>query len=260
MAFASKVLRFALEEGHIPQKPVMPSQSRRDRPRPSFSRNEYRQLLAFLKNVEGGRPSVKFKGSVVDWELRAIVSFMVNSFSRPGDIFALKHRHVAVIPADAEGPAYLKLVPPPSKGHADAIITMPIAVPIYERARLKGLAAGFGRPDDYVFLPGRANRAYAKEIVRRQFSEVLRLCGLKDDARGEQHTLYSLRHTAIVFRIMNAEDLDLLTLARTCRTSVEMIDRFYAKGLTAEMNRQKLHGFRRPTRYSNVTSSAASQP
>lgn len=35
---------------------------------------------------------------------------------------------------------------------------------------------------------------------------------------------------------MNAQNLDLLTLARTARTSAEMIDRFYAKHLTAEMN------------------------
>lgn len=45
------------------------------------------------------------------------------------------------------------------------------------------------------------------------------------------------------------KDLDLLTLARTARTSVEMIDRFYASSLTAELNRDKLHSFRRPTRF-----------
>ena len=48
--------------------------------------------------------------------------------------------------------------------------------------------------------------------------------------------MYSLRHTAIMFRLTNSQGLDLLTLARGARTSVEMIDRFYAKHLTAEMN------------------------
>lgn len=38
--------------------------------------------------------------------------------------------------------------------------------------------------------------------------------------------------------------LRLLTLARSARTSVEMIDRFYAKHLTAEMNIEQLQSNR----------------
>jgi len=79
-------------------------------------------------------------------------------------------------------------------------------------------------------------RSYAIQILHRQFDYLLHLTGLKTDIFGEARTLYSLRHTAIMFRLMNAQNLDLLTLARTARTSAEMIDRFYAKHLTAEMN------------------------
>jgi hypothetical protein len=39
-----------------------------------------------------------------------------------------------------------------------------------------------------------------------------------------------------MFRMIHGEGIDLLTIARSARTSVEMIDRFYAKHLTAEMN------------------------
>jgi len=39
-----------------------------------------------------------------------------------------------------------------------------------------------------------------------------------------------------MFRLTESQGLDLLSLARNARTSVEMIDRFYAKHLTAEMN------------------------
>jgi hypothetical protein len=35
--------------------------------------------------------------------------------------------------------------------------------------------------------------------------------------------------------------IDLLTLARNARTSVEMIERFYASNLNAEMNIDLLH-------------------
>ena len=61
---------------------------------------------------------------------------------------------------------------------------------------------------------------------------------------GESRTLYSLRHTAIMFRLLQGDKVDLLTLARNARTSVEMIDRFYAKHLTAEMNVQQFQSMR----------------
>jgi len=53
---------------------------------------------------------------------------------------------------------------------------------------------------------------------------------------GEKRSLYSLRHTAITFRLLYGKGIDLLTLARNARTSVEMIERFYSSNLTAEMN------------------------
>lgn len=54
--------------------------------------------------------------------------------------------------------------------------------------------------------------------------------------RGQRRTLYSLRHSAITFRLLYGEGIDLLTLARNARTSLEMVDKFYASELSAEMN------------------------
>jgi hypothetical protein len=89
----------------------------------------------------------------------------------------------------------------------------------------------------HVFMPQHSeNRDYALQQLGNQFSYVLALCDLKESSAGEPRTLYSLRHTAIMFRLIESNGLDLLTLARAARTSVEMIDRFYAKHLTAEMN------------------------
>jgi hypothetical protein len=56
------------------------------------------------------------------------------------------------------------------------------------------------------------------------------------DHLGRERTLYSLRHTAIMFRLLYGEGIDMLTLARNARTSVQMIERFYASSLTGEMN------------------------
>ena len=53
---------------------------------------------------------------------------------------------------------------------------------------------------------------------------------------GRLRTLYCLRHTSIMFRLLYGQGIDMLTLARNARTSVQMIERFYASALDGEMN------------------------
>jgi hypothetical protein len=80
--------------------------------------------------------------------------------------------------------------------------------------------------------------------MRRQFDWVLNKAGLKTASGGEPRTLYSLRHTAIMFRLTKGGHIDLLTLARNARTSVYMIERFYAKPLSGEMNIDMIQSMR----------------
>ena len=49
---------------------------------------------------------------------------------------------------------------------------------------------------------------------------------MKADREGNPRTAYSLRHTYISFRLM--EGADIYQAAKNCRTSVEMIEKFYA--------------------------------
>jgi len=49
---------------------------------------------------------------------------------------------------------------------------------------------------------------------------------LKADRRATPGTAYSLRHTYISMRLM--EGADIYQIAKNCRTSVEMIEKFYA--------------------------------
>ncbi len=64
-------------------------------------------------------------------------------------------------------------------------------------------------------------------------------------ANGSARTLYSLRHTAITFRLLYGRKIDLLTLARNARASVDMVEKFYSSNLSAEMNIDLLQGNRR---------------
>ncbi len=49
---------------------------------------------------------------------------------------------------------------------------------------------------------------------------------LKFDREGNSRTSYSLRHTYICFRLI--EGADIYQVAKNCRTSVEMIEKYYA--------------------------------
>jgi integrase len=121
---------------------------------------------------------------------------------------------------------------------------MPAAVGIYERLLESARASGRDRLDDFLFLPEVENRKTAMVLLDLYFRRVLQASGLRVGKRGQNRTLYSLRHTAITFRLLFGRGIDLLTLARNARTSVEMIERFYASELSAEMNVALLHSRR----------------
>ena len=123
-----------------------------------------------------------------------------------------------------------------TKGHSHPIVSLPSGIEIYESIRNRQLTEGYGKDEDFLFQPENLNRDYALQQLHRQFDYLLQITNLKNNPTGEARTLYSLRHTSIMFRLTESKGLDLLSLARNARTSVEMIDRFYAKHLTAEMN------------------------
>jgi hypothetical protein len=125
---------------------------------------------------------------------------------------------------------------------------MPWAVKVYERI-CRRQTIELGRdiiPTDYVFMPQAASRDNAMKLLARQFEIVMEVTGLKSSAAGETRTLYSLRHSSIMFRLLFGRTVDTLTLARNARTSPEMIDRFYAAPLQGEMNVGELQRKRRP--------------
>ena len=91
--------------------------------------------------------------------------------------------------------------------------------------------------EDYVFLPQyKTNRGYALKQLQRQWEVLMWDTGLGTGVAGEERTLYSLRHTAIMYRLIYGVGINTLALARNARTGVDMIDRFYAKPLSGEMN------------------------
>jgi hypothetical protein len=95
-----------------------------------------------------------------------------------------------------------------------------------------------------VFFPEELNRRLVLDISGWAFNWILKDLGIKAGPHGTDRSLYSLRHTSITFRLIYGGSIDLLTLARNARTSVEMIEKFYASTLSAEMNIALLLGKR----------------
>ena len=123
------------------------------------------------------------------------------------------------------------------KKHDKPIVTLRPAVRVYEALLEHARAQGQAGPEDYLFLPQEKNREHALALFNFWLKWVLREAGLAlSDAHGQSRTLYCLRHTAITFRLLYGQGIDMLTLARNARTSVDMIEKFYASTLTGEMN------------------------
>lgn len=149
---------------------------------------------------------------------------MVNSFIRPSDIKTLKHKHVEIVTGKH---TYLRLTLPETKKHDAPIVTLFPAVRIYKEIVKYQQARGLAGPDDYLFLPDRMDRKYVLAVLCVMFNCVLSFTGHKQNAHGQDRSLYSLRHSAITFRLLYGQGIDLLTLARNARTSVDVINDHY---------------------------------
>jgi hypothetical protein len=224
----NKILKHANKLGYIDKLPVFPTITAKDNPREWLNSHQYASLIAVTD--EQIKQNVKVRFIPLTIHLRHLIEFTANSFLRPPDIRTLKHNQIATVTGKAGEylriMAYSKVKPAP-------VVTMPAAAVVY-----KHLA---GDLNDFVFFPEYKNRDYAMQTMNRQFNHVLTLAGLKAGPNGAHRTLYSLRHTCIMNTLLRAKNINLLTLARNCRTSVEMLERFYASQLTAEMNVHQLH-------------------
>lgn len=254
MVAIRKVFAHAHGNGIISNLPKFPVIKVADKPRGSFSVAEYRDLVRLARQRIGDPvPEVfskKYRSSseilerhgVINADLHWLIRFMVNGFMRPGDIKFLKHKHVTIVRGKH---IYLRLNLPETKRHDKPIVTLQPAVFVYERLLARQQADGYGRPDDYLFLPNMQDRKWLLVAYGWQFMYLQSLAGIAGNAaNGQTRTIYSLRHTAMTFRLLYGGKIDLLTLARNARTSVEMIERFYASNLTAEMNIDLLQGKR----------------
>lgn len=248
------VFKFALINELVDRIPPFPKVRLNSQPRGRFTVSEYETLLRTAKRLarlqEEPKPAthrnraggIFTKTASVPKEMAWAIGFMVNSFLRPTDLKYIQHKHVETIRTNH---LYLRLTIPETKRHKTQIVTLRPAVRIYQSLTRHAKSIGRANPDDYLFLPDVADRDAAAVVLSQNFNKILVGTGLKTGELGQTRSLYSLRHTAIMFRLLYGKGIDLLTLARNARTSVQMIEEFYASNLTAEMNIGLLQSRRR---------------
>ncbi|HZW13539.1 MAG TPA: hypothetical protein VFF81_10155 [Noviherbaspirillum sp.] len=249
-----KVLDYALNRHLLQALPKFPKIQKRDEPRGWFTPTEYDALLKRAWELVGTEFVIRAKqkpgqkqGNVVrrvdlTSELPHMIAFMANSFIRPTDLKNMQHKHVEIV---RENRTFLRLTLPESKSHDKPIVTLEKAVDVYEKLTAAHAKNNLAKADHYVFMPEFENRDTALRRLQQQFNYLLDNLDFKQGPRGEERTIYSLRHTCIMHRLLEGDNIDLLTLARNARTSVEMIERFYASQLTGEMNIDSLQSMRR---------------
>ena len=249
-----KVLTYAQSLNELTSVPKFPSIKISNSPRGSYTLQEYLRMVKVARRLRGmvvpkdvtaksrrGDANLD-KFARVSEDFHWLIRFMVNGFMRPTDIRNLKHKHVTVVRGKH---VYLRLNLPESKKHDAPIVTLQPAVHVYERLLAWQQRMGYGKPDDYLFLPEQPKRNLVLETYRWQLIFVQHEAGVgANAANNQQRTLYSFRHTSLTFRLLYGKNVDLITLARNARTSVEMIEKFYSSNLRAEMNIDLIHGKR----------------
>lgn len=238
-----QVLKHAVKVGLIQQLPVFPTITHKDSPRPWFSPDEYEHLKQVAEQ-QAQESTFQYKGERITLELRDFIIFMVNTFLRPSDWVELRRKHITETIYEKSGKPILVIETPTSKTINTPVITMEAAVGVYKTLIKRQSAMGDYGAEDFIFFPHIKNRNRAEKTMRVLFNEVLEKANLRTNHAGKSRAIYSLRHTAIAMRFLKGEGVDLLFLARNCRTSIEMIDRFYARHLSAVMAPEKIVGLR----------------
>ncbi len=239
-----KVLRHAVSCGHLEALPDFPKVKVLTKSRGAFTPTEYRCIIRKARSLRGVRHpdsgaeirikyKVRLKEQIMPPDLAWAIGFMVHGFIRPSDLKTLKHKHVEIVRGDN---TYLRLTLPETKSHGKPIVTLFPAVRIYEQIVKNNARRDLAKPDDYLFMPQLRDRQYMLAVLSFHLNWVLGLTSLKDGAHGQPRSMYSFRHSAITFRLLYGQGIDLLTLARNARTSVDVINTYYASTVTGEQN------------------------
>lgn len=215
-----QVLKTAVRHGWIGYLPDMSTpymSSGKISHRAWFSPDEYRQLYTATR--KRARYPKKSRWKWQSEQLHDYVLFMANTGLRPDEAKRLQYRDVTIVDDEATGETILEIVVRGKRGTGYCKSTSGAVRP-FERLVKRNEPS----PSDLIF----------PQTHRELFNNILEEEDLKFDREGNRRTAYSLRHTYICLRLM--EGADIYQIAKNCRTSVEMIEKFYAAHIKTSLN------------------------
>ncbi|HTW30825.1 MAG TPA: hypothetical protein VMD76_04050 [Candidatus Sulfotelmatobacter sp.] len=191
-----------------------------------FSAEEYKQLYEATRKRAKTPLNARYR-----WEseqLHDYVLFMANTGLRPDEANRLQFRDVTIVEDDASKETILEIEVRGKRGVGYCKSTTGAVRPferLTERNAAKSKEEGREpHPTDPIF----------PKTHRELFNTILEEENLKTDREGLPRTAYSLRHTYICLRLM--EGADIYQIAKNCRTSVEMIEKYYASHIKTSLD------------------------
>lgn len=181
-----------------------------------FSPEEYKQLYAATRARASDPKNHKRRASE---QLHDYILFMANTGVRPDEASLLQYRDVTVVDDAQSGERILEIEVRGKRGVGYCKSTRGAVRP-FERLKARNVPS----PTDRLF-PVRQHKL---------LNTILGELDLKCDREGNKRTAYSLRHTYICIRLM--EGADIYQVAKNCRTSVEMIEKFYAAHIKTRLD------------------------
>ena len=166
---------------------------------------------------------------------------MANTGLRPDEAARLEFRDVAIVTDEATGERILEIEVRGKRG-VGYCKSMTGAVIPFERLRKRNKHEANGSH-------------FWQQTQRELLNTVLANLNLKFDRDGNRRTAYSLRHTYICMRLM--EGADIYQIAKNCRTSVEMIEKFYASHIKNTLDAAAIN-VRKPKPSAKTTGSSQS--
>ena len=191
-----------------------------------FSPEEYKKLYEATRKRMQHPKNPRYK-----WEseqLHDYVLFMANTGLRPDECSRLQFRDVTIVEDDGSQETILEIEVRGKRGVGYCKSTTGAVRP-FERLRDRNIARKAqltqqAQPTDMLF----------PKTHRELFNTILKEEDLKTDREGQARTAYSLRHTYICLRLM--EGADIYQIAKNCRTSVEMIEKYYASHIKTSLD------------------------
>jgi integrase len=207
--------------------------------RPWFTLEEYKKLYKASGDYARRPGHERYR-----WDTEQVhdyILFLGNTGLRPDEALNLQFRDVKMVKDEDSGQLILEIEVRGKRG-VGFCKSMPGGVKVFQRllnrpkweaqgrapSSKKERAAAAALPPKEPVLPQPTDLLFPGEH-KRIFNGILGRAGLKYDRDGNRRTAYSLRHTYICLRLLDGADI--YQVAKNCRTSVEMIQKFYAAHL-----------------------------